>query len=270
MTATRAKKKVEKKRGKKSIFRTGGEKTPDAYDALARKHSDRSRTEGRGNFWRPPQGKSFIRLVPFQHKEEGDKTASAELFVRDIRHWLPDKTNCNCPGEGCPICEILEDMADKIGSETKGRMRPQTKILCNAIVWDGSPAQVESQTVIASLPMTVAFGNFKAEQLGLQDFLFGNEELECSPIKTALNAKNGRTFMIHRKGTKLDTNYQVAPLPSASSVTLPANPVDLIERQRKQAKTFEQIEEIAATLPAMIRSSSKARTKGGGRSQRNR
>lgn len=188
---------------KKTAKRTGG---GDVY-ATVEQELLQNQKGGGGDYWKPPEGRSKIRLIPF--KSDGKPM----VFVRTETHFFQDDggqwMNVGCSGEDdCLLCAAVE------AEEVSARCKQNVKYLCNVVVRgrDGDP----DETKIAQLPATVYEG--LSEKLKLR------KELN---LGDPLSLKAGRDFEIRRSGKKRNTRYEVIPTMKATSVEFEGEPIDL-------------------------------------------
>ncbi len=115
---------MAKSKGKSRVVRqTPGE---DLYDRLQQQIDNSSRSFG--DFWKIPEGKSTVRVVPFQHD------GREEVFVAETSHFMQrEKRSFVCSGENCAICDWREDQVE----EVKKNYYPKTQYFANLIVRGG-------------------------------------------------------------------------------------------------------------------------------------
>lgn len=225
MAAKKATKKAVTKKTEKTSVKTSAGNIKDFLNR-SRKELENARKAGSGEFWKPLEGRSIIRIFPFEHKGE------TCLFVKDTRHWAIDgnlKSNVACPGNGCPICELKGDI-----DETQyGKIRPQTKYLVNAVVRKHDGAT--DKQVIAQLPKG-AYTDLLAYAVG-----------EDPDVENALDPEEGYDFKVVRAGKGLETKYTVMPMPAASAIGMQVKAVDLYDKL-KAPLAEDAMEKIADTI----------------------
>lgn len=216
-----AKKAKSKKKSpaKKSIFRkssTARMKTTDVYERERQRHQEMG---GSSRFFRPAEGKTKMRLLPFIHDGE------AAVFEPNFTHFnVPgDKKAVRClgPDEECPICDLEGDVPSEVWSGTAGRggIRPSRKFLANAVLRK-SLDRKEDEQVIVELPWSAWDGISRA--------------IEDGEIDNAFDAKKGVDFVVSRKKDKNFTKYEIAVVMKSKPVSISIEPKDLIEAAGKK------------------------------------
>lgn len=207
--------KTKSKKASKSLVKSTG----SLYDKWQK---DIKAGMGRGEFWKPEEGRHMVRPLSFT-----DSSGEQQLFVKDSKHWLDREHNVPCirdTEESCPLCELEEE----IPGPTWGKIKAQTKYLCNLLVVDD---EGKARLVIGQLAKTVA------EQLLDCGKQLGDHAFD--PIK-------GHNFRITRTGTGLNTKYTVIPVEKPSKIDGKFTVIDLLDR-RKSA-SYEEVEAAADTV----------------------
>lgn len=200
-------KKAKKRTSRSARQSTSGSNSGGSiYDKLKKQYD--ASNSGSRNF-RFPEGKTTIRLVPFEHDGE------EEVFVEEVWHYgvMPGGGGrIACLGHSCPFCELRDQMDD----QTWLRVRPSQAYLANAVVrgFNGG----DDQCVVVQMPKTV--------YNELVEYITGGE------YKDVLDPKRGRDFHITRTGQKMKTRYKVHVGADRSSLGGTFNPTDIIGRQR--------------------------------------
>lgn len=153
------------------------------------------------NIWKPPKGRTAIRILPAPGKDASGNAVSPEEFFQPVGYHYNLKENnvpVVCPNytfyedESCPVCEALA--AGDIPSDLYQKYRLVKRYVVQAII-RGKEADGPKYAI---LPVTVftAIANILKEQ---------EEWGNClHPVK-------GRDFHIERSGEGLKTEYTTMP-----------------------------------------------------------
>lgn len=211
--ATKAKGKSKAVRQTKVAHQSSGE---DMYDRLEQRLANSSRSFG--DFWKVPEGKSVIRVIPFQHDGQ------SEVFVAETGHFFArEKKGFSCSGETCPICEWAEDQVE----EVRRNYFPNTKYLANVIVRGGGEGG-KDVLVRTRLAKTIVEG-IKARKgsTGRPGIM------ELAKQYKAFHPETGRDFTINRgMDAKGFVEYTVTVSQKPSRVGMVVKPVDLMNMKR--------------------------------------
>lgn len=167
-----------------------------------------------GNFWKPDEGKSVIRILP--------PVGKMGFFWQEVgKHSLSDDVTVICPnfttdGElPCPICEASHEAYIAKDKELGGQLKVRRYYYMSVMVrtqddndkmkWDGPFSYTPGVKLFENLSSIVA------------DPEYGDVS----------DAQNGYTLKLTRNGTGMDTTYQV--MPSRDPSPLASNEEELKE-----------------------------------------
>lgn len=224
----------------------------EAYRKIQSKYGTFRGSKG-GNWWKPETGENTIRLIPFSTDLKISPDVGDEhVFVLVATHWFAaDRQIFTCPGEGCPICDFIEDEQVQ---DASFKARRQYK--ANAIVRDKG----RGRQVIASLAPTIVEGFSgggrarRASVPGIKDYLTGNLKKEITKIKNALHPRLGRDFLLTRIDRHI-TVYEVEPVDKSSPWGIKVEPVDLLSTAIDAITPMDQLESVARGLPGYVKKS---------------
>jgi hypothetical protein len=180
---------------------------------------------GSSGFWTPKEGRNVIRILP--------EVGTMQYFFQQVgKHSFPPdgKKYAYCPNftsEGeleCPVCEIVSQMSksgDKAQKAMANDLRVRRTWWMNVIV-----RGQESQGPMIFTPGTTIFGSLITL---ISDPDYGDI--------TDLN--EGFDITIVRKGSGLDTEYEVLPKPKPTPLT---DDADLSQEWVDKAKDLSYVE----------------------------
>ena len=166
----------------------------EAYKRLLEKV--RSIDMGSRTFWSPREGRSVVRILP--------PVGDMQFFFKEVgRHYIGGKSYV-CPlistdGQNdCPACEVNEELYQAGEKEAAAKFRAQRKFYMNVIVRGEESAGPRVFT-----PGITIFGAIVAL---ISDPDYGD----------ITDIDGGTDVVINRKGTGLETEYQVMARRNAS------------------------------------------------------
>ena len=181
-------------------------------------------------YWRPPPGRSRVRLVPFL-----DGNGLRHMFVTIASHWRGDPQNENrpvkCIGTECPICALREELSE----ETWKKISPRRQFLFCGVV-RGLGDDGEDKFAICQ------FGTKIKEEI--LSFSEGEER-----IKNIFHPTKGRDFVIKRTGERLTTKYLCRPMPDPSEIGMEVDPPNLFDKRGRDPDD-ETLENLVSIIRA--------------------
>ena len=182
----------------------------EKYDQL---QQNKSKTSGNLNFWKPKVGVSIIRILPSWNPKNGG------IYFRDtaIHYDIGEESRrfvcLRAEGQVCPICELrnlLSGVADASVKDIAGSLAPTPKVYMNIVDLQHPELGVQ----IASL-----VGRYAVEQIHEVIVGYGLDP----KWGDLTDPTYGRDITIERKGTGLETDYQVRPSPTPTPISSDPN-----------------------------------------------
>lgn len=206
----------------------------EKQDKLARYQALLSKIQGidlgGGGFWKPPVGRSTIRIMP----PVGNMGAS--FFVETGSHRLGE-TFYTCPALSsggqlpCPICETNEGLWQSGLKKAAAKFRASKQFMVNIVV-RGKPGQEDQGPVVWQFGVTV-LGQLAAT---ISDPDFG----DVSDMET------GTDVVVTRTGEGMSTKYQISPKRNPSALSANAEQLmieakDLADEVTSKLLPYDQL-----------------------------
>jgi hypothetical protein len=188
---------------------------------------------GGGGFWKPPVGKSTVRILP-PVGQMGDA-----FFVQTGTHYFSKSKVYQCPALSeagpCPICETNEGLYQSGKKKAAAQFRASKQFMANVIVRAAQKGQEDSDPVVWQFGSTV-MGQLIAL---IADPDYGDIS----------DAETGTDIIVTRTGEDKNTKYQITAKRQSSVLTMDTEKFeswlsgakDLVDLVKGKLMEYEQL-----------------------------